>query len=48
MNDIVKKEGFSSLYKGFSASIIGISNPLIFFPTFESLKIYFKNNYEDP
>ena len=48
MNDIVKKEGFSSLYKGFSASMIGLSNPLIFFPTYESLKIYFKKNFEDP
>lgn len=47
-NDIVKKEGFSSLYRGFSASMLGLSNPLIFFPAYESLKIYFKNHFEDP
>ena len=28
--------------------MIGVLHPLIFFPIYESTKIYFKNNFEDP
>lgn len=43
---LAKTEGFSALYKGFSATMIGIIHPIIFFPVYEKLKIYFKTNYD--
>lgn len=38
MGRIVKKEGFLALYKGFSACLIGIVHPIIYFPLYENLK----------
>lgn len=46
MKYIVNKEGISALYKGISASYIGIIHPLVFFPIYEKSKIYFLKNYE--
>lgn len=46
LNGIVKNEGFFALYKGLSATMIGIIHPIIFFPLYEKLKIFFKDNYE--
>ena len=43
---IVNKEGYSALYKGLSASYIGVIHPLIFFPLYEKSKIYCLSNYE--
>ena len=43
---IINKEGVGALYKGISASYIGIIHPLVFFPVYEKSKIYFLNNYE--
>ena len=34
------------MYKGFSATMIGILHPIIFFPVYEKLKLYFKKNFE--
>lgn len=31
---------------GLTASILGISHALIYFPLYEHWKMYFKNNYE--
>ena len=39
-------EGFRALYKGFSATMIGIIHPIIFFPLYEKLKIHLKENYD--
>lgn len=44
--EIVKLEGFRSLYKGFSATMVGIIHPIIFFPLYEKLKIHLKKNYD--
>ncbi len=38
ISHIAKTEGFISLYKGFSASLIGLSHPAIFFPFYEFFK----------
>lgn len=38
MANIVKAEGFMALYKGFSACLIGIMHPIIYFPLYENLK----------
>jgi hypothetical protein len=35
MRNIYCKEGFNSLFKGVSASIIGVVHPLVFFPLYE-------------
>jgi solute carrier family 25 (mitochondrial folate transporter), member 32 len=43
---LAKTEGVRALYKGFSATMLGILHPIIFFPTYEKLKIYFKQNYD--
>ena len=43
---LAKTEGIYALYKGFSATMVGILHPIIFFPVYEKLKIYFKNNYD--
>lgn len=43
---LAKTEGLMALYKGFSATMLGILHPIIFFPVYEKLKIYFKNNYD--
>ena len=48
MKQIYQKEGFTALYRGMGASLIGVSNPIVFFPVYESMKFYFKNNFEDP
>lgn len=45
---IANTEGFLALYKGYTASLMGIVHPLVFFPLYEKLKIYFKNNHEAP
>ena len=43
---LAKTEGVRALYKGFSATMMGILHPIIFFPAYEKLKIYFKKNYD--
>ena len=44
--DITKTEGFRALYKGFSATMIGVIHPIVFFPLYEKLKIHCKETYE--
>jgi len=46
LNDIFRNEGFKALYKGLSATMVGIIHPIIFFPAYENLKILLKNKYE--
>jgi solute carrier family 25 folate transporter 32 len=46
MYEIGKNEGPKALYKGFSATMIGIIHPIVFFPLYEKLKIYCKQNYD--
>ena len=46
MHEIVKREGFLSLYKGVPASCFGLLHPLVFFPIYEKQKIYYKTNFE--
>lgn len=48
MKQIYHKEGFTALYRGMGASLIGVSNPIVFFPVYEMMKFYLKNNFEDP
>ena len=48
MGNIASKEGYSALFKGVSASMIGVIHPLVFFPIYESTKFYLKNNFEEP
>ena len=43
---IAKNEGYSALYKGMSASTFGTIHPIVFFPLYEKLKIFFKDNFE--
>lgn len=43
---IARNEGFLALYNGFSASMFGVLHPLLFFPMYEKLKIYFMKNFE--
>jgi len=43
---VKQQEGFFALYRGFSASLFGIIHPLLFFPMYEKMKIYFKRNWE--
>jgi hypothetical protein len=35
MKNIYCKEGFGALFKGVSASIVGVVHPLVFFPLYE-------------
>lgn len=37
-----------ALFSGLSASILGISHALIYFPLYEKTKLYFRRNYEKP
>ena len=37
-----------ALFSGLSASILGISHALIYFPLYEKTKLYFRRNYEQP
>ena len=46
MKQIYQKEGFTALYRGMGASLIGVSNPIVFFPVYESMKFYFKKAYD--
>ena len=46
ISHIVKSEGLSALFKGVSASMLGIIHPLVFFPMYEKLKIHFKQTYD--
>ena len=46
LKTIVNNEGFLALYKGLSATYIGMIHPLIFFPLYEKTKIYMLDNYE--
>lgn len=48
MGNIVNKEGYAALFKGVTASMIGVIHPLVFFPIYESSKFYLKNNFEEP
>ena len=45
MRDIQNKEGFLALFKGLSASMLGISHVLIYFPLYERTKQMFRNMY---
>jgi hypothetical protein len=38
MNLMIIEEGFSSLFKGVSASILGVSNAVIYFFIYENFK----------
>jgi hypothetical protein len=31
-----------------SASLLGVINPIVFFPVYESMKSYLKRNFEEP
>ena len=46
INEIKRKEGFFALWKGLPPTLIGIIHPLTFFPIYEKLKIYFKENHD--
>ena len=46
MRYIIKTEGLSALFKGVQASLLGIVHPLVFFPMYEKLKIFFRMNYD--
>jgi len=35
-----------ALWKGLPPTLLGTIHPLVFFPCYEKLKIYFKANYE--
>ena len=39
---IVKEEGFGALFKGLSASMIGLTHVVIYFPLYEQTKEYLK------
>lgn len=46
MRLIQQREGFFTLYNGLSASMLGVTHPLIYFPLYEKSKIYFKNHWD--
>ena len=46
MRLIQQREGFLTLYNGLSASMLGVTHPLIYFPLYEKSKIYFKNHWD--
>ena len=46
LKHIVNKEGFFALYKGLSASYMGVIHPLVFFPLYEKGKIHMLTNFE--
>jgi solute carrier family 25 (mitochondrial folate transporter), member 32 len=47
IKDITKNEGVLALWKGLPPTLLGIVHPLVFFPLYEKLKIYFQTNLED-
>lgn len=44
MQVIAQREGVLALWKGLPPTLIGIVHPLVFFPTYEKLKLYLKEN----
>jgi solute carrier family 25 folate transporter 32 len=46
MYKIASEEGVRALFAGLTASILGISHALIYFPLYEKTKLYFRNNFE--
>lgn len=44
---ITRNEGILALTNGISASLIGLLHPLVFFPMYEKLKIYFRESNPD-
>jgi hypothetical protein len=46
MGIIVREEGVRALYQGLTASLMGILHPLIYFPLYETSKVYYKNNFQ--
>jgi hypothetical protein len=48
MKEIIAKEGALALWKGVLPSMLGIIHPLVYFPMYEKMKIYFKENHEKP
>jgi hypothetical protein len=44
--DIIQAEGIRALFKGVQASVIGVVHPIVFFPAYEKLKIYFRDHFE--
>lgn len=44
--NLVQKEGFLSLYRGFTASLLGVGHVIIYFPMYECFKEYMYNGYE--
>ena len=47
IKDISSTEGVLALWKGLPPTLLGIIHPLVFFPMYEKLKIYFQQNFED-
>ena len=46
MYKIANQEGVKALFAGLTASIVGISHALIYFPLYEKMKLFFRNNFE--
>lgn len=46
IRSIAKAEGVFALWKGLPPTLLGIIHPLVFFPMYEKLKIYFKGENE--
>ena len=45
---IRQTEGITALYRGLSASLVGVLHPLIYFPLYEKSKIYCMKHFEKP
>jgi solute carrier family 25 (mitochondrial folate transporter), member 32 len=43
---IARGEGVRALYRGLTASLIGVLHPLIYFPLYETSKLYFITNVQ--
>jgi solute carrier family 25 (mitochondrial folate transporter), member 32 len=46
ISEIIKGEGVLALWKGLPPTLLGIIHPLVFFPLYEKLKIYFRENMD--
>jgi solute carrier family 25 folate transporter 32 len=46
MYKVAHNEGVRALFSGLTASILGISHALIYFPLYEKMKVYFHTNWE--
>lgn len=40
----MRNEGLVALTRGISASLIGLLHPIVFFPMYEKMKLYFRAN----